>query len=148
MITLKKIKDLDIAKNQFDFLKDIKKPLDYSKWVQYINNNPDIFIWYEDTPDGIDAKQNIDKIPDKFKECTMALLNKVRCFTDFNKKKNIYNMSFGCSKNNNETVAISFNKVPTIKDLKLCLDMANYLDAYLLHNGKTIIDEKIIESLE
>ena len=28
------------------------------------------------------------------------------------------------------------------------IDLANYLDALLLNNGKTIIDEKIIESLE
>jgi hypothetical protein len=43
---------------------------------------------------------------------------------------------------------VSFEKKVTIKNLKICLSMANYLDALLLYNGKTIIDEKVIESLE
>jgi hypothetical protein len=150
MITLRKIHRLAIAKSKIIYTPEIKVSglIDYKKWVQYINDNQDIFIWYENTTNGKNILAKIDELPDDFKESTLILLNKVRCFADFNKKKNIYNMSFGCSENDSEWVAISFNKIPNIKDLKLCLNMANYLDALLLYNHTKIIDEKVIESLE
>jgi hypothetical protein len=149
MITLRKIRDLDIAKSKIIYTPEMKVSgsIDYLKWVQYISDNSDIFTWYENTTNGKNILANINEIPDKFKECTIALLNKVRCFAKFNTKKNLYNISVGCSEEGKK-VSISFESPPTIKDLKLCLDMANYLDAYLLHDGKTIIDEKVIESLE
>jgi hypothetical protein len=49
---------------------------------------------------------------------------------------------------NGKSIGISFERVPNLNDIKRFLDLANYLDAYLLNNGKTIIDEKVIESLE
>lgn len=45
-------------------------------------------------------------------------------------------------------IVVSFEKKVEIKDLRLFLDMANYLDAYLLKDGTEIIDEKVIDSLE
>ena len=42
----------------------------------------------------------------------------------------------------------SFEKKITHKELKSFLDMANYLDALLLIDGKTVIDQQFIEELE
>ena len=43
---------------------------------------------------------------------------------------------------------ISFEVKITHKELKSFLDMANYLDALLLIDGKTVIDQQFIEELE
>ena len=47
---------------------------------------------------------------------------------------------------NTQTIAF-YNKI-THKELKSFLDMANYLDALLLIDEKTVIDQQFIEELE
>ena len=46
------------------------------------------------------------------------------------------------------TQTIAFSLKITHKELKSFLDMANYLDALLLIDGKTVIDQQFIEELE
>ena len=46
------------------------------------------------------------------------------------------------------TQTIAFLQKITHKELKSFLDMANYLDALLLIDGKTVIDQQFIEELE
>jgi hypothetical protein len=143
---IKKIRDLDIAKEPFNLSSEIKSAVDYCKWVDYISKHT-LFVWYEDTDAGKNILANIDKIPDNFKDSILTLLNKVRCFSAFNSKKNTYNISVGYSKESKK-ISISFERPPKRKDLKLFLDMANYLDALLLNHGNEIIDEEVINSLE
>jgi hypothetical protein len=148
---LKKVRDLAIAKNRYFYTPEginIDGHLDYLKWIEYINIHSHIFIWFEDTDKGKNILANIDKIPEDFKDSILSLLNKVRCFAEFNPKKNIYEISLGGSPQDNKKIAVSFNRQPNTNDLRMFLEMANYLDALLLYNGNEIIDEKVIESLE
>ncbi len=147
MITIGKLTFLRIDKNKFDPVRDGKGSIDYQKWVEYINDNQDTFVWIEDTEDGKHTLENIDTIPEKFQKHALALLNKVRCEAKFNPKKNYYDISVGCSEGSGR-VTITFERRPKIEEIRIFLDMAKHLDAMLLYRGKTIIDEKVIEELE
>jgi hypothetical protein len=144
---LKKTRDLDIAKEKFNLSSEIINCIDYDKWVEHIDNNNDVFTWFEQTKDGKKIIEKLDTIPDDFKNSFLSLLNKVRCFTAYNFKKNIYEISVGYSKAS-EKISISFERPPSLEDLKIFLEMAKHLDALLLKDGKEIIDEKVIEELE
>ena len=146
MINIAKIRELYIARNIIDFLNESNmRELDFEKWEKYIDSQ-DVFTWYDDTEEGKNTLNNIDKIPDDFREAVLASFGKKSCYADFNNKKNIYNLCLIFHKKL-RYIVISFNRKVTTNDLNLFLDMANYLEAYLLCNGKTIIDEKVIESL-
>lgn len=147
MIVVGKIRDLDIAKNQFDFDGDIEESVDYQSWVNYIDNNPQLFVWFEDTKDGKEVLSKIDSFPLKMQQSLLSLLNRVRCFAKFNSKKGYYDLSVACS-SESKRVSISFERKPTMEELRLFLDMANYLGAYLLLDRKKIIDAEVIEELE
>ncbi len=144
-MNLKKIRDLDIAKKPFDYSKDIEEDLDYSKWTGYIDMYSDYFIWDEDTEDGRLQLNSLDKIPEWAREKVLIGLNKGRCFAEFDKKKNHYLLSVAVH-TELKRIRVTFERIPTIDDLKRFLDMANYLDAYLLNNGNEIIDEEFIEN--
>lgn len=144
---MKKIKDPWIAKEKFNNINKIEKKLDYKKWVEFIDNRKDYFIWYEDTESGIYLKNNMDKVPEWAKEKALRSLNKTNSYAEFNKKKGYYEISV-CFNEELNVISTSFQKKITIKHLKILLEMANYLDALLLNNGTQIIDEKVIEDLE
>ncbi|WP_106625609.1 hypothetical protein [Bacteroides sp. Marseille-P3684] len=147
MITIGKLTYLHIDKSSFSFIRSGKGSIDYHKWVEYINDNQDFFVWFEDTEDGKYISTNIETIPEKFQEIALASLNKVRCYAKFNPKKNYYDISAACSEGSGR-VTITFERRPKIEEIRMFLDMAKYLDAMLLYRGKTIIDEKVIEELE
>ena len=147
-MNIKKIKYLDIAKNKINFAVDNNnEELDYSKWVEYIMQYSDYFTWREDTEDGKQTLAEIDKVPENFRERVLGGLNKCCCYADYNNKKGYYDVSVGFLSEYNR-ISINFERPLIVNDLKRFLDMANHLDALLLINGKTIIDEKLIESLE
>lgn len=147
MITIGKLTFLRIDKNKFDPVRDGKGSIDYQKWVEYINDNKEIFVWYEDTENGKRILNKIDTFSEEDKEIILASLNRVRCEAKFNPKKNYYDISVGCSEGSGR-VTITFERRPKIEEIRMFLDMAKYLDAMLLYRGKTIIDEKVIEELE
>lgn len=146
MFTIGKLTYLNIDKKSFGFVTDNRDSIDYQKWVKYIDENQEIFVWYEDTEDGKNILKNIKNIPEKFQKHALALLNKVRCFAKFNSKKNYYDISVGCSEESRR-VTITFERRPQIEEIRLFLNMAKHLDAMLLYRGKINIDEKIIEEL-
>jgi len=145
-MNIKKIRDLDISKEKFDFANSIKDIVSYKDWIKYIDNN-DSFIWYEDTSEGKEIISNLDAIPTDFRDCYISILNKVRAYFNYDERKNKYNGSIGYSEDSKK-ISISFDTSPTVEDLKKFLDMAKYLDALLLKDGSEIIDEKVIEELE
>jgi hypothetical protein len=148
MINIKKIRELYIANSPFDFLDDSNlKELNYEKWVDYIDTHQDYFTWEENTINGIFLKENINKVPEKVRKDVLSGLNKIRCNAEYNNKKKYYDIVVIFHKKL-KRIVISFERKVKTDDLKLFLDMANYLDAYLLNNGTEIIDEKVIESLE
>jgi hypothetical protein len=138
---------------QFYIAKDImasvftkNQPLEYDKWIDFIDKNQDEFVWYENTKAGKETLANIDKVPDDFKERVITGLNKITCLKELDEKKGNYNIncSFGSV---NNWVSIGFERTPKLEDLKIFVAMAKHLDALLLKDGKEIIDEKILESL-
>lgn len=120
--------------------------IEYAKWVEFIDSHPNEFIWKENTIDGIKTLANIDKIPESFKERVLASLNKGACYKEFDENKGYYNINLGFNFIDS-IVSIGYERTPKLEDLKIFLEMAKYLDALLLKNGKEIIDEKMIESL-
>lgn len=134
-----------IATNIIDSVFTKTNPLNYDKWVDFIDKNQSIFIWYEKTKSGLEIAENIDKVPVNFKEGVVASLKKVRCFTEFDDKKGYYNITCAFDSINNR-ISIGFERTPKLEDLKIFVIMAQHLDAFLLKDGKEIVDEKIIES--
>ena len=135
-----------IAKNIMDSVFTKNQPLEYEKWIDFVDRNQNKFIWYEKTKSGLEAFENIDKVPEDFKERVIASLNKVRCFNEFDEKKGYYNINCGFSYVNN-WICIGFERIPKLDDLKIFIAMAKHLDALLLVDGTKIIDEKMIGDL-
>ena len=135
-----------IAKGLLNDVFDKTKPLDYDNWVKFVDENFDYFIWNENTEEGKKSLQNIVNVPEDFKERVLASLNKVRCFAEFDDKKSLFNISVSFYEDLN-WITIQFARTPKLEDLKIFVEMAKYLDALLLKDGKEIIDEKMIESL-
>ena len=132
-----------IAKNIIDSVFTKNKPLEYRKWIDFVDRNQNEFIWYEKTKSGLEAFENIDKVPEEFKERVIVSLNKVRCYKEFDEKQGFYNISCGFS-SVNDWVSIGFDRTPKLENFKIFVAMAKYLDALLLVDGTKIIDEKII----
>jgi hypothetical protein len=146
-MNLKKIRDLQIAKNKIDFIVDINEELNCHKWMEYIMQHSDYFIWDEDTEEGKQTLANIDKVPENFRKKILGGLNKKGYYAEYNDKKKRYNIHISFFSEYNR-IGIGFERQLTINDLRRFLDMANYLDALLLNNGTEIIDECTIVSLE
>lgn len=132
-----------IAKGLLDDVFTKTAPLDYDKWIEFIDNHSDYFIWNEDTEDGKKSLQNINNVPEYFKERVLESLNKGGCFAEFDKKRNLYDISLGINKEYN-WITIQFARTPKLEDLKIFVEMAKHLDALLLKDGKEIINEKMI----
>lgn len=143
----KKLRDLDIAKNKFNFSTEISEELIYVDWVGYIESHSDYFTWREKTKEGEETLSNINKVPESFREGVLLGLNKIIAYAEFNQKKNLYDLNVGFVREY-KRIRISFERKPNLEDLKRFLEMANYLDALLLVDGTTIIDEKMILGLE
>ena len=140
------MKDPWIAKERFDNISNIKNKLPYNKWVEYIEMHQDYYTWYENTEGGISEKNNMDKIPESFREKVLYSLNKTSVRAEFNKKKRYYEVVVQFNDKLN-VIGTTFMKPIKKEHLRRLLDLANHLDALLLDNGKTIIDEKVIEGL-
>lgn len=135
-----------IAKNVMDSVFTKNQPLEYDRWVEFVDKHQDHFIWNENTKSGIETLANMDKIPDSFKERVLRSLNKGGCYKEFDVKKGFYNINVGFNPVSH-WVSIGFERTPKLEDLKIFVEMAKHLDALLLKEGKIIIDEKMIESL-
>ena len=120
--------------------------LDKNKWEHYININTD-FVWYEDTEKGKNILKNIDSIPNDFRDSFLSLFNHTSCFYNYNNKKNCYNVGLIFHKEL-KRITIYFERKIEKLDLELLFSMANYLEALLLIDGKTVIDQQFIEELE
>lgn len=145
-MNFKDIRELDIAKDKFDYTRDLVDSVDYQEWVEYITKNNNHFTWYEDTLEGKNILNRINEIPADFKHSYLSILNNVRCFLHYNPQENSYSSSVGYSPESKK-VSISFTINPSITDLNIYLTMANHLESYLLNKGKDIIDEEYLKAL-
>ena len=142
---LNKRRHFYIAKNIMDSVFTQNLPLNYLKWIEFVEDPNNEFIWKENTEEGQSILRDIKNIPDDFRSRVLGSLNKVWCFKGFDTKKKLYNISAGFNKSNN-WITIQFATKPKIEELHIFLKMANYLDAYLLNNGKEKIDESYLQN--
>lgn len=139
--------DLRIAKNVIDSVFTKNSPLDYQKWKDFVESNSQKFTWKENTKDGKQTLENINNVPEAFKERVLQSLKKIVCYSDYDTTKGYYNINVGFN-NEDHWIRIGFERDPQIEDLKIFLEMANYLDALLLKDGTEIIDESILKSFD
>ena len=138
---------LTIAKKPYKLIgNEIIDEIDYLSWVNFIESHKEYFIWYEETKDGINSLQNIDKVPDWAKERVLYSLNKKRVYSTNKLVKNPTDLVISYSESDRR-VSISLEENLNKNIAKIILSMAKHLDALLLKNGTEIIDEKLIESL-
>lgn len=127
-----------IAKNIMDSVFTKNKPLEYKKWLDFINKHEEEFVWHEETNHGKETLKSIDKVPDKFKKRVLASLDKIKCYKEFDKIKDHYNINIGFNARDN-WVSIGFERTPKLADLKIFLEMAAHLDALLLKDGNEVV---------
>lgn len=131
---------IKIATSKYKLLGEqpIKK-IDYNKWVKFIEAHKDYFVWYEDTPDGIDAKQNIDKVPDWAREGTLKRLNKLCAYSTNKVEKKTYDfiVDYGI---NDGMVRINIERKMTRLIAEILLEMAKFLDGKIIINGTEILE--------
>ena len=143
---LRQIKDPWIAKEKFDYVGNVKQKLSQEKWAEFMHKNLDYYIWLENTEEGKETLANIDKVPIDFRESILKGHNKSKAYAEFNTKKKYYEVIVAFNPDLG-VIGTTFQKPITKAHLRRLLDMANYLNAYLLNNGNEIIDENVIESL-
>ena len=120
--------------------------IDYQSWIDFIESNRDLFTWYEETNEGKDTLNNIDKVPDWAKDRVLYTLNKKRVHATDKIMKSPTDLVIAYSESD-KRVSISLEKNLNKNVGKIILEMAKHLDALLLKDGTEIIDEKMIESL-
>ncbi|MBB1140662.1 hypothetical protein [Myroides sp. WP-1] len=139
--------NFNIAKSKILNANTKLEVLNYNNWIEFIEKYHDYFVWNENTEEGQKILSNLENVPQNFKHRVLARLNKAVCFSKYNEFTQIYDVSVAFYEDLN-WISIQFVNTPKIEDLKLFLEMANYLDALLLKDGKEIIDENVIKSLE
>lgn len=139
--------DFKIAKSKRPKANTILEPLDYERWIKFVDNYQGFFIWNENTKKGKEALKNIDDFSDRIKFKVLSTLNKGICYSEFNQKKNSYNIGVTFYEDLNY-IRIQFARTPKLEDLRIFIEMAEYLDAYLLVNDKKIITREDLENGE
>ena len=142
-----KLRELYIVKEKNDFSEKNTNRVDYQKWVEFVEKNKETYMWFEDTQKGENILKNIDSIPNDFRDSFLSLFNHTSCFYNYNNKKNCYNVGLIFHKKL-KRITIYFERKIEKLDLELLFSMANYLDALLLIDEKTVIDQQFIEELE
>lgn len=115
---------------------------DYGKWVEFIENHKEFFIWYEDTEQGKKIIKNLDKFSEGTREGILYSLNKTHAYSTNKMTKNPNYIRVVFSKKNG-TVSIDLERKPSKFALQILLDMAKFLNGKLFRNGN-----KEIESIE
>ena len=73
---------LHITKSEFSSrLEEPIGNINYDRWVKFIEEHKDCFIWYKDTEDGICIKDNIENIPDWARVGMLHQLNKTCAYS-------------------------------------------------------------------
>ncbi len=143
---LTSIKDPWISKEKFDYVLNVKNRVSREKWIEFINMNNDYFTWVEDTQEGRRTLENIDNVPENFREGELIRLNKSQALAEYNQAKKYFEVVIDFN-NKIGIISTTFTKPINRNQIVLLLRMANYLDAFLLNNGTQVIDEKLLANL-
>jgi len=123
--------NITIAKSVVPTANTVLETLDYHKWVAFIEQHKELFLWNEHTENGKECLRNIKNVPDNFRKRVLASLNKKVCFSEYNNATGNYNISVSFYDKLN-WITIQFARNPKLEDLKIFVEMAAYLDGYLL----------------
>jgi hypothetical protein len=135
-----------IANKKYDRLCEVPKGhIDYDKWVDFIETHKDYFVWYEDTPNGIDAKKNIDKVPDWARERVLYYTNRTNAYSTDKVVKNPSDFIVKFIETNCY-ISIIIERYMTKNIAKILFEMADYLEGKVIINGNKILES--IEQLE
>lgn len=135
------MKKLKVGRNSFIKIKKEEENIDYKKWIIFIENHKNYFVWYEDTDDGKKVAERLDEFSDRIRGGVLYKLNKTNVYSTKELSKN----SWDCiiSYNTEKDISVHLEKKITKKIAKILLDMANFLDAKIIVNGN-----KELESTE
>lgn len=128
------MKKIKIGRNSFIIIQKEDENIDYQKWIIFIENHKNFFIWYEDTEDGKKVMERIDEFSDRIKRGILYKLNRTNVYCT----KELSENSWDCiiSYNTENNISVHLEKKITKKIAEVLLKMANYLEA------KIIIDDK------
>ena len=121
-------------RNSFIIIQKEDKNIDYQKWIIFIENHKNFFIWYEDTEDGKKVMERIDEFSDRIKRGILYKLNRTNVYCTKELSKNSWDCIISYNTENN--ISVHLEKKITKKIAEILLKMANYLEA------KIIIDDK------
>ena len=141
-----KITDPWIAKEKFKNISKIEKKLSYDSYIEFIDTYQDYFTWEEETEQGKNTLENLHKIPKSFRDGILKSHNKQKANAEFNLKKGYYEISLNFN-HDLGVIGTTFQKKIKKHHLELLLEMANHLEALLLINGTTIVDENTLNKL-
>ena len=128
------MKKIKIGRNSFIIIQKEDKNIDYQKWIIFIENHKNFFIWYEDTEDGKKVMERIDEFSDRIKRGILYKLNRTNVYCTKELSKNSWDCIISYNTENN--ISVHLEKKITKKIAEVLLKMANYLEA------KIIIDDK------
>ena len=128
------MKKIKIGRNSFKIIQKEDKNIDYQKWIIFIENHKNFFIWYEDTEDGKKVMERIDEFSDRIKRGILYKLNRTNVYCTKELSKNSWDCIISYNTENN--ISVHLEKKITKKIAEILLKMANYLEA------KIIIDDK------
>lgn len=123
-----------IAKEKYKLLGELpKERMSYDKWIEFIENHGDYFVWYENTEDGKNSLLNIDKVPDWAKDRVIHKLNKTSAYSTNKIVKKSFDLVVSYSASDG-MITISLEEKMSKAVAEILLEMAKYL------NGKLLID--------
>lgn len=128
------IQKLKIGSRSFIEIKLDNGIIDYAQWVLFIESRRDYFTWYEETEQGIRAKNNLDRFSEGMKKILLYRLSKTTAYSTTKIVKDPFDFVIHYDKN--KYISVHLEKKITLKIAALLLEMAKYLGA------KIIIDDK------
>lgn len=135
------MKKLKIGRNSFIYIRKTSGTISYRKWVEYIEQNREYFIWYENTTKGQTIQKKVDEFSEDIRPAILYMLNKSNVYCTNKLSKNYWDCVVTYI--NSGELSASLEKRISKKIAAKLLEMAEYLDA------KIVIDEKyLFESVD
>ncbi|CCY09092.1 MULTISPECIES: hypothetical protein [environmental samples] len=135
------MKKLKIGRNSFIYIRKTSGTISYRKWVEYIEQNREYFIWYENTTKGQTIQKKVDEFSEDIRPAILYMLNKSNVYCTNKLSKNYWDCVVTYI--NSGELSVSLEKRISKKIAAKLLEMAEYLDA------KIVIDEKyLFESVD
>lgn len=135
------MKKLKIGRNSFIYIRKTSGTISYRKWVEYIEQNREYFIWYENTTKGQTIQKKVDEFSEDIRPAILYMLHKSNVYCTNKLSKNYWDCVVTYI--NSGELSVSLEKRISKKIAAKLLEMAEYLDA------KIVIDEKyLFESVD